>query len=164
MQSTTTYLFPALAIAALLVFAAMAKAGKTKQKLAKLGELKNIKSRLPLTPFEQRMYFALKAALPEHHVLAQVAFSALVTTSDRQTRNRFDRKVADFIICDPLLRPIAVIELDDSSHAGREAQDADRDAMLSKAGYKTVRYASIPSLDKIKEDIAGLATQSAKAM
>jgi hypothetical protein len=125
------------------------------QKQEKNGIL-NIKRRPPLTPHEQKMYFELTSALPECIVLAQVAFSALITTESQATRNRFDRKVSDFVLCSRQLNVIAIIELDDWSHKGREQQDADRDAMLKNAGYTTIRYARIPTAEKIRCDIEEL--------
>ena len=80
-----------------------------------------------MTAREQQMYHLLQTALPECTVLAQVAFSALVTAKGWANRNRFDRKVADFVLCSQQLNVIAIIELDDSSHAGRERQDQERD-------------------------------------
>jgi very-short-patch-repair endonuclease len=112
--------------------------------------------RRPLTAFEQQMFAVLTAALPECVVLAQVAFSALITTEQRSHRNRFDRKVADFVICSRQLTPFAIIELDDPSHRGREAADAQRDTMLRNAGYHTLRYQGIPPADQIRRDIEAL--------
>ena len=144
-----------LAIAALLLFLAM---------LAVRG---NAKSRAPLrlqrktvmTAREQQMYHLLQTALPECTVLAQVAFSALVTAKGWANRNRFDRKVADFVLCSQQLNVIAVIELDDSSHAGRERQDRERDAMLRLAGYVTLRYANFPTQQALRADIEQLLKQ-----
>jgi len=90
------------------------------------------------------MFFRLTATYPQHVVLAQVAFSALVDTRDRPTRNTFNRKVADFVLCDKSFAVIAVIELDDKSHRGREATDADRDAILVRAGYRVLRFKNVP--------------------
>jgi len=146
-----------LAIAALLLFLAM---------LAVRG---NAKSRAPLrlqrkpvmTAREQQMYRLLQTALPECTVLAQVAFSALVTAKGWANRNRFDRKVADFVLCSQQLNVIAVIELDDRSHLGRERQDGERDAMLRLAGYVTLRYANFPTQQALRTDIEQLLTQKA---
>ena len=52
-----------------------------------------------MTVREQPMYWRLVEALPGEVVLTQVAFSALLTARDRATRNTFDRKVADFVVC-----------------------------------------------------------------
>ncbi|MDN2708416.1 DUF2726 domain-containing protein [Janthinobacterium sp. SUN118] len=127
----------------------------------------NSKSRMPLrlqrkpvmTAREQRMYHLLQAALPECTVLAQVAFSALVTAKGWANRNRFDRKVADFVLCSQQLHVIAVIELDDSSHTGRARQDRERDAMLRQAGYVTLRYANFPTHQALRTDIEQLLMQ-----
>lgn len=106
-----------------------------------------------LTKNEQPMYFRLVEALPEHVVLAQVSFSALLTTRDMTARNRFDRKIADFVICTKAFKVIAAIELDDSSHNGRESKDAERDQLLTNAGYRVLRYKRVPDIDKLRADI-----------
>ena len=145
-----------LAIAALILFFAM---------LAMHG---NAKSRAPLqlhrkpvmTAREQQMYHLLQTALPECTVLAQVALSALVTAQGRANRNRFDRKVADFVLCSQQLNVIAVIELDDRSHAGRERQDRERDVMLRLAGYVTLRYANFPTQQALRTDVEQLLLQT----
>ncbi len=90
----------------------------------------------PLTKREQAMYFRLIQTFPDHVVLAQVAFSAILTTKDRPTRATFDRKVCDFVLCSKAFDVLAVIELDDASHKGRQDADAKRDAMLASAGYR----------------------------
>ncbi|WP_215406286.1 DUF2726 domain-containing protein [Janthinobacterium sp. JC611] len=144
-----------LAIAALILFFAM---------LAVRG---NAKSRAPLrlhrkpvmTTREQQMYQLLQTVLPECAVLAQVAFSALVTAKGWANRNRFDRKVADFVLCNQQLNVIAVIELDDRSHAGRERQDRERDAMLRLASYVTLRYANVPTQQALRADVEQLLRQ-----
>ncbi len=102
------------------------------------------------------MFSVLSAALPECTVLAQVSFSALVTAEGWQSRNRFNRKVADYVLCSKHMNVIAVIELDDRSHIGREHHDRERDAMLKQAGYTTIRYPNIPTTDTIRQDIEKL--------
>lgn len=102
------------------------------------------------------MFSTLSTALPECVVLAQVAFSALITTDEQTHRNRFDRKVADFVICSRQLTPIAVVELDDRSHWNKRAADADRDTMLRNAGYQTLRYQGIPQTEDVRRDIEAL--------
>ena len=120
---------------------------------------KEVRSKQPLTPREQSMYFRLCTTFPELVVLSQVAFSALITTKAgvskrRSIRNGFDRKVADFVLCTKAFVVLAVIELDDSSHKGREVADTDRDAWLKDAGYKVVRYPQIPDAEKLLADFA----------
>jgi very-short-patch-repair endonuclease len=107
----------------------------------------------PLTANEQPMYFRLTQALPDHVILAQVAFSALLSTKDQATRNTFNRKVADFVVCTRAFEVVALVELDDSSHAGRKRQDDSRDALLKGAGYRVLRYARVPDVATVQKDV-----------
>ena len=129
--------------------------------LAVLAKLKGGKSpgetakpKRPLTEREQAMYFRLRDALPEHVVLSQVAFSAVLTAKGRATRNRFDRKVADFLICSKAFEVVAAIELDDASHKGRARQDTEREQLLTGAGYRVLRYGQVPNVLDVQRDIA----------
>lgn len=113
-----------------------------------------IKAKRVITMNEQPTFNRLREALPDNIVLAQVSFGALLSTSGQGTRNRFNRKIADFVVLDKSFNVVAIVELDDSSHKGREKQDADRDAMLKEAGYRIIRYPRTPDLDKVKADFA----------
>ncbi|WP_429773803.1 DUF2726 domain-containing protein [Acinetobacter gerneri] len=106
-----------------------------------------------ITEFESKMFARLKEAFPQYHVLAQVAFSALITSQNFKIRNQFNRKVTDFVILNQSLDVIAIIELDDPSHFGKETEDAKRDAMLHEAGYLVLRYTDIPTVRHLKKDI-----------
>lgn len=114
----------------------------------------------PLTNREQAMYFRLAQTFPDHVVLAQVAFSAILTTKDRPTRATFDRKVCDFVLCSKAFDVLAVIELDDASHKGRHAEDAKRDAMLAKAGYRVIRFPQVPDAADLRNALALPAPQA----
>ena len=105
-----------------------------------------------LTKFEQKMFLRLKNALPQYHVCPQVAFSALITQDDYKIRQMFNRKVTDFVLIDQHCKVIAIIELDDPSHVGKEKQDQQRDAMLNDAGYTVYRYTSIPTVKRLQKD------------
>lgn len=122
-----------------------------------------IQPQKPLTENEQPMYFRLAQAFPEHVVLAQVAFSALLKCKSTATRNTFDRKRADFVLCTKAFEVVAVIELDDSSHKGREDNDRSRDALLTNAGYKVLRYKQVPDATKLVADVALLSKTELKA-
>lgn len=146
-----------LAIAALILLLAMLAtrhAAKSRRPLS-------LQRKPVMTARERKMYHLLQTVLPECTVLAQVAFSALVTAKGWANRNRFDRKVADFVLCNQQLHVIAVIELDDRSHAGRERQDKERDAMLRLAGYVTLRYANLPTQQALRADVEQLLVQKA---
>lgn len=112
------------------------------------------KPRAVMTEREQGMYLRLVEAFPGEVVLAQVAFSALLNAKNREVRNRFDRKVADFVVCTKGFKVLAVVELDDRSHRGREEQDAARSALLTNAGYKVVRFDRVPDVMALKKAIS----------
>ena len=111
------------------------------------------KAKRLLTKNEQPMFFRLTEAFPEHLVLVQVSFGALLHSPSRATRNRYDRKMADFVLCTKAFDIVAIIELDDSSHDGKEHRDAARDKLLNTAGYKTLRYKRVPDIATLKADI-----------
>jgi len=56
-------------------------------------------------------------------------------------RAQFDRKIADFVICERgTLNVVALVELDDRTHDVKA--DRQRDAVTKAAGYQTIRYQS----------------------
>ena len=69
-------------------------------------------------------------------------------------RALFNRKVTDFVILNADMHVIAIIELDDHSHIGKEQEDAERDAMFHEAGYRVVRYTEIPSIRQLQSDLS----------
>ena len=140
-----------LAVLAVLLSVVAAVVGPKKKNG---GRDEKIKPKALMTEREQAMYNRLVQALPELVVLAQVSFSALLTARSYAARNTFDRKVADFVVCDKAFRVLAVVELDDSSHRGREKEDGARDALLSGAGYRVVRYARVPDVLQVQADFA----------
>ena len=80
----------------------------------------------------------------QYRVHAQVAMGAIMRTKSgldqstaRGVRNRFDRKIVDFVIVDMNMDVVALVELDDRTHSSE--RDAARDAMTAAAGYVTVR-------------------------
>jgi len=115
-----------------------------------------IKSSHIMTVHEKVMFGVLKEAVPECHIFPQVALGAILWTSSYATRNKFSQKIADFVITDQNFTILAVIELDDKSHIGKEQKDAERDAMVREAGYKPLRYPSIPSIGQLRSDILEL--------
>jgi very-short-patch-repair endonuclease len=56
-------------------------------------------------------------------------------------RSRFAQKICDYVLLDRGL-PVAVIELDDSTHDSKRDKDSARDALLAGAGIPTVRFDS----------------------
>ena len=100
-----------------------------------------------LSPYERKLYLLLIKALPNHIVLCQVSFNAFIKCDDMATRNKFNRKMCDFMIVDYRFNPIVCVELDDKSHSSAVAkmQDAFRDNLMAAAFIHTVRFDSIPS-------------------
>ena len=98
--------------------------------------------------------------MPELRFLAQVSMGALidpaVPRSDAQAyyrlRGMFSQKFVDFVAQSREDGSIvAVIELDDRTH--NSGRDEKRDAILSSAGYRTIRWQS-----KTKPDTAAIRT------
>lgn len=107
------------------------------------------------TPREQTMYWRLIEALlqPKYIVLAQVSFGALLNARQGASRYSFSQKIADFVVTDSSFSVLAVIELDDSSHRGKEDSDLLRDIMLTEAGYRVLRYPQIPDVASLRSDL-----------
>lgn len=124
-----------LVLAVVVSIAAAALKGRGRR-----GAASEVQQKKLLTDREQPMYFRLRQAFPDDVVLSQVAFSALLTAKDQPTRSTFNRKVADFVVATKAFEVLAVIELDDSSHRGREVQDSKRDQLLERAGYRVLRF------------------------
>lgn len=142
----------ALALIVAAVFAVAVAAALLLPKRQR-GNRQQPKAKPLMTVREQPMYWRLVEAFPGEVVLAQVAFSALLTARDRATRNTFDRKVADFVVCTKGLRVTAVVELDDSSHKGREVQDTERQGLLERAGYTVLRFKHVPDAAALRAAI-----------
>lgn len=118
----------------------------------------------PLTGPEQEMFRRLKEAMPECEVLAQVSLSSLVGVKERDDWrrwfNRISQKSVDFVLCLPQdFSVVAVIELDDMSHARVDRQRADtaKDVALRIAGHPILRFQrhDMPTAEKIRAAITG---------
>lgn len=147
MKTVIIFLLVIAVIAAVVIAAKMPKTGKTNR--GRIGPK-------PIaTANEQGMFWRLIEAFPapEYVVLTQVSFGAMLTTKDRATRNSFDRKIADFVVTNKGFKVLAIIELDDKSHNGREQQDASRDAILREAGYNVLRYKRTPEAKQLLADV-----------
>jgi hypothetical protein len=108
-------------------------------------------ARAPLTMREQFLYHRLSVMYPEHIILAQVALSQIIDvspgTSNRQAiRGKFKQLVADFVLCRSDFSIVAVIELDDPSHAQLHRRDADarKTKAVESAGLTFVRISAGP--------------------
>lgn len=99
------------------------------------------------------MFIRLKQSFPNYHVLAQVAFSALITSNDYKIRSQFNRKVTDFVVLNDKMEVMAIIELDDPTHLEKVEEDRIRDQMLTEAGYLVKHYTNIPTVRQLQKDI-----------
>lgn len=106
-----------------------------------------------ITEREKVMFKLIEDTLPDVRIFIQVSFSALINCKDRAIRNKFNRLRTDYVVTDREFNILAVIELDDRSHKGKEERDRKRDKMLMDAGYKVLRYPRIPTANTIKNDI-----------
>ena len=125
----------------------------------------SVKARRLMTAREREVISMIEAAVPHCRVHAQVAMGALVDCKTglaraRRTavRNRFDRKVVDFVVEDRSSGDVlGLVELDDRTHS--DARDRARDEITRAAGYRTVR---LPA--GRKPDAAGVRAQILAAL
>ncbi|KAA0924793.1 DUF2726 domain-containing protein [Psychrobacter sp. ANT_H56B] len=142
-----------MVVIVLFVLNAMKGDKSKKEKQTTKSTKTEIKSSHLMTAHEKTMFGELKQSVPECHIFVQVALGAILWTSSYATRNKFSQKIADFVITDQNFKILAVIELDDKSHNGKEAKDAERDEMLREAGYKVLRYPVMPPKNQLRSDI-----------
>lgn len=128
-------------IAAIVVAALQAKTGRASE----AGEWPYY-AKKPLSAPEQILYLRLSGALPQHMVLAQVGLSRLLGvkkgSSFHAWNNRINRMSVDFVVCSQDSSIVAVIELDDASHArdDRRIADAKKDRAITAAGIRIIRW------------------------
>jgi len=130
-----------LVLLAVAAFLALARKGFfTKGRAGQGAEHWPVFPKKVLSPVEQQLYQRLLRTFPEHIVLSQVALSQLVGVKKGENFsrvwNRYNRLVADFVLCNKDFSVAAVFELDDRSHDSPQRMDADRRkaAVLEAAG------------------------------
>ena len=104
---------------------------------------------------EQLAFTRLKETLPTHTILAHVSYDALMTTKYSRTRNKYRNLLADFVVMDASHHIVAIIGLDDPNVLKRFQQAHYKDALLSMAGYRVIRYDEVPSYQQIRRDFFG---------
>jgi very-short-patch-repair endonuclease len=112
----------------------------------------------PLSEPEQVLYHRLVQAMPECIVLAQVQLSRLLGVKKGANfgawNNRISQKSVDFVVCLKDSTVVAVVELDDATHArdSRRTADANKDKALKSAGVTIVRWdtKSLPNEETIR--------------
>jgi hypothetical protein len=154
-----------LVLFTLAVVIALARRGVFTRGRAGQGEHWPVFPKKLLSSVEQTLYQRLIRAFPEHVVLSQVALSQLVGVKKgphfRAVWNRYNRLVADFVICSRDFSVVAVLELDDRSHDNPARQDADRRkaAICEAAGIPLHRLNVNPLPNEI--ELRGLLNPSA---
>ena len=144
-----------LLVAAALALVVLCIAGVEAMRRLKDAPRGRFAKRAVLTRNEQGMYWRIAATFPapDHVIFGEVSFSALLRTKEGASRFSFSQKRADFVLMDKSFTVLAIIELDDASHAKKEASDAARDAMLAQAGYRVLRYKTVPQPDVLRSDV-----------
>ena len=146
--------YPLLILALVLIVAGVLLAARRRRNSA--AQRGAFTKRPLVTANEQTMYWRLLGTFPApvYVVLAQVSFGALLTAKGGASRYSFSQKIADFVLLDKTFKVLAIIELDDSSHRGREGKDARRDAMPAMARYRVLRYKTVPQPEKLLRDLS----------
>jgi hypothetical protein len=118
-----------------------------------------------LTPAELKFYQTLKMAVDNPRLICckvRLADLLNVTSLDPAERQKLFRRIAakhvDFVLVDPNdLRPLAVIELDDSSHdrSDRRERDAFVDRLFATVQFPIIRVKAAARYDMrmLKEQI-----------
>jgi Protein of unknown function (DUF2726) len=107
-----------------------------------------------LTSGERKAYVTLRAALPEHILLAQVPLARFLKVPTRHSYSEWSRRVgsisADILVCDSASQVVAVIEIrGDSGESDRAKQRQERmSRVLQAAGIPLYvwREAALPSV------------------
>ena len=121
-------------------------------------------SRYLMTKREQQLYWRLVETLPNCVIMSQVSIMGILNIKKEYYRNsskwtnQVNRLRLDFVVCRKDTYPLAVIELDDSSHDNerQQARDDKKDKALTDAGIKIIRWREIPDSQTIKTALQGL--------
>lgn len=116
-----------------------------------------------LTKREYKFYLLLRRETDRRRCLIcpKVGVKDLLAVTDRRDYMKYFHKIAqkhiDFVICDQDLRVLFALELDDSSHETKEAQERDRfkDRAFRAAGVplKRIRDFDEQSIRELFRDI-----------
>lgn len=115
---------------------------------------------------EQVLFHRLVRALPGHLVLAQVHVSRVLGVRKGSDAFEWNKRIAwmsyDYVVCTEDATPVAVVELDDKSHSGKQriAADARKNKATADAGLPLIRWhvRSIPTEDEIRQTLERVAS------
>lgn len=139
-----------LAIGILMLISLMAYKGLKREQLHDSA----LKRRAVMSSHEQLFFSRLKQLFPEFTVLARVSFDALLTTKFLRTRHKYQSMIADFVVLDQNYQVFAIFAFADVSHGRRIHPDYYQDRLLELAGYRVIRYDSVPELSELREQFA----------
>jgi hypothetical protein len=123
-----------------------------------------------LTEAEGRFYEALNAAVgSQYKICPKVRMADLLCVVGPDPQHRAFWQIAnkhiDFVLCDRQLRPLAAIELDDSSHQRRDRRQRDVfvDRAFARAGLPLFRWPvrSSYSVGELRQTLTGGNAQTA---
>jgi hypothetical protein len=115
-----------------------------------------------LTEREQDFFWRLKEAVRDDLVIApQVVFGAFIKvkatalTDKKHARHVVAHNRCDFLLCDKKLKPVALVEVDDSTHNNFKARSKDRrrDDLMKAVGVAVIRYRNMPAAAQIRKDL-----------
>ena len=97
-----------------------------------------------------------------YYIFVQVPYARLIEVKkgeEKRHRNRFDKKIADFVLCDKD-RAVAqlVIELDGASHKREKTKERDAlvDRMLTSIGLPILHLPVGASKERIKTEVESI--------
>ena len=115
-----------------------------------------------LTEREQVFFWRLREAVRDDLVIApQVVFGAFIKvkttalTDKNHARHVVAHNRCDFLLCDKKLKPVALVEVDDSTHNNFKARSKDRrrDDLMKAVGVAVIRYRNMPAAAQIRKDL-----------
>lgn len=122
-----------------------------------------LKRRSLFSSEEYKLFVRLKDALPDCQILTKVSFDALLTTKLLRTRHKYRTMVADFVIADASCQILAIVAFSDTAHNRRIYSQDYSDQLLQFAGYRVVRYQTVPEVTTLREQLEKLLMTPATA-
>lgn len=123
-----------------------------------------------MTEVERKLYYALRDAIEDKFLLfAQVNMNGFIDPAkgqdQRAARNTIKTRSVDFLLCSNDGKPLAAIELQDSTHntTHRQEDDAKKAAALKSAGVPLVEFHArdLPTVTALREQFKQFANSHA---
>lgn len=109
---------------------------------------------------ESRLYYLLKAGLPDSEVFAGVSLARVVGAAGEgreQQLRRLAQYQLDFVVCDKNMQVVAVVEVDSAADADAASDRRFKSDLLKQAGIRLIRInpAALPQREQIRTLIDG---------